>query len=307
MQLDIGALSDIGRRKKKNEDHFGVFGEDTPDLALIRQGALLIVADGLGGHIGGDMASKLAVSHFRDILFEPRPQEDPEAESPDAQLHALLEDRVRLVNERIHQTNVDLVKNGRPMGTTLCAALVEPTKTHIVNVGDSRAYHIRGDEIIARTEDHSWVDEQVRLGVMTRDEAEADHRRNLVTKSLGTQSEVDGDVYAWHTVPDDLLLLCSDGLVNMISDAEILAELKAGGLAQDIVQRLIDLANAHGGKDNITAILARIHPDPKKMARARLRRFLDRYGRTLLAVFGALAFGGLCFAAGFLTHMLLGR
>ncbi len=307
MRLDIGTRSDIGRRKKTNEDNYGVYGEDTPGLKLFQEGALLCVADGLGGHIGGEIASKLAISVFKDMLKEPRPPQSEAPDKPDKNLHELLRDWVGLANDNIYQTNLDLVKNGRPMGTTLLAALVEPEKVHVVNVGDSRCYHIRDGEIIARTQDHSWVDEQVKLGMMSKEAAEIDRRRNLVTRSLGTHPEVDCDTYLWHITSEDVLLLCTDGLVKMVEDAHIRAELDAGGTAADIAQRLVDRANENGGRDNITVVVAHIDPKPAKMAVRRTGAWLRKHGKPTLVALSFLLFGVACFAAGYFARSLMLR
>jgi len=301
MRLDIGALSDIGRRKKRNEDSYGVYGEDTPDLALFDEGALLCVADGLGGHIAGEIASKLAVSVVKDVLKEARPEDDGDDGPPHAALHALLKQYVALANDNIFQTNRDLVTGQRPMGTTLLAALLEPRHVHVVNVGDSRCYHIRDGEIIDKTEDHSWVDEQVKLGIMTRAEADVDRRRNLVTRVLGTHPAVEPDTYLWHVAPKGILLLCSDGLVNMVKDADIAAEFVAGGSMRDIAQRLVDKANANGGKDNITVVVAQVHPAPAALAKERLKALWRKHGPTVLT----LLLAGASFAAGFLIRPLV--
>lgn len=270
MRLDIAAQTDVGRRKKKNEDFFGVFREDSPGLRFFDEGALLVVADGLGGHVGGEIASKLAVSIMRDMLKEepPPPVEDgDETQGP----LSVIRRYMHKANESIFQTNRDLVTNGRPMGTTLLTVLVTPKKAYIGNIGDSRGYHIRDNEILERTEDHSWVDEQVKQGLMSKAEAETDSRKNMVTRSVGTNSDIEADVYVWHLVPGDMILLATDGLINMVKDSEIVAEFKKGGSPADIAQRLIALANENGGKDNITVCIANISPSLPRYLYQRFR------------------------------------
>lgn len=307
MRFDIGAASDIGRRKKKNEDSLGVFGEDAPGLKLFDEGALFVVADGLGGHIGGEIASKLAVSVFKDLLKAERPEESqPETpETCDQALHALLCRHVELANTSIFQANQDHVKNGKPMGTTMCAALVEAKKAHVVNVGDSRAYHIRDGAVIARTEDHSWLDEQVKQGRMTKEEAEKDRRKNLVTRCLGTHAEMQPDIYAWHIVPGDRLLICTDGLINMVSDADLLEQINAGGTAQDVVERLVDLANENGGRDNITVILAEVSPRRADLIKRRASALLAQHGAAMARGLLLIVFAAVCFASGMATGFSL--
>lgn len=313
MRIDIAAQTDIGRRKKNNEDCHGVFRDDTEGLRLFNEGAMLCVADGLGGHVGGEIASKLAVSMMRDMLkTEPAP--DPEADPDDPKadstgIFAALREGFRKANEGIFRTNQDLVRGGRPMGTTLLTAVITPRKAYIGNVGDSRCYHIRDGEIIDRTEDHSWVDEQVKAGLMSKSEAEKDNRKNIVTRCIGTQAEVEMDAYLWRIVPGDRLLLCTDGLVNMATDSEIVAEFRKNLAPAEIAQRLVALANENGGKDNITVLIADISPSPWTVLARRIRTFSRRRGArivwTLLVVLGIL----LGYVAGFLTcyFMLVNR
>jgi protein phosphatase len=298
MRIDIAAQTDTGRRKQNNEDCYGVFRDDAPNLALFDQGALLCVADGLGGHVGGEIASKLAVSILKDMLKEqpPQPADDPE---DDQGYLPVLKQWILRANTSIHQTNQDLVKTGRPMGTTLLAALVTPRKVYIGTVGDSRCYHIRDGEILEKTEDHSWVDEQVKLGLMSRAEAEGDSRRNLVTRSIGTHPDVMVDTYLWHVVPGDILLLCTDGLINMVKDADIRAEFQKRAAPAEIAQRLVQMANENGGKDNITVIVANISPTVFHLTARKLRAFFGKHGGKVLWILFTLLFGAGCFAAGY--------
>jgi protein phosphatase len=166
-------------------------------------------------------------------------------------------------------------------------------------VGDSRVYLVRDGDIIARTEDHSWVDEQVRAGLMSKSEAEIDFRRNVVTRSVGTRPEVEIDSYVWHIVPGDWLLLCTDGLVKMLKDAEIREEFRKGGSAAEIVHRLVNMANENGGKDNITIIAANISPSPFRLLYFRLRAIRRRHGFKLLWFFVSALLGLVGFLAGY--------
>lgn len=298
MRIEVAAQTDIGRRKRKNEDFFGVFQEDTPGLALFREGALLVVADGLGGHLGGEIASKLAVSIAKDMLklSPPTPPAEP---GEDEGFLPIIKDAITRANDNIYRTNQDLIKSDRPMGTTLLVALVTPKKVYIGNVGDTRCYHIRDGEILTKTQDHSWVDEQVQLGLMTKSEAESDARRNIVTRSIGTHPVVDIDTYVWHIVPGDMLLLCTDGLVNMCKDAEIIPEFRKNLSPAEIAPRLIAMANDNGGKDNITVIIADISPSVWTVFRRRLRAFSRRRGAGILWFALWLIWSMLCWAFGY--------
>ncbi len=248
------------------------------------------MADGLGGHGGGDIASKLAVSNMKDVVKEPAPPPSEDGES-DQSLLELLRKYMTVANDSVFQTNKDLVSTGKPMGTTLIAALVSPKKLYMCNVGDSRAYHIRDGEIVAITEDHSWVDEQVKLGLMSKAEAEMDSRKNIVTRSIGTHPEVPVDTYLWHIVPGDWILLCTDGLVNMVKDADIRNEFVTGGTAAEIAARLVNMANENGGKDNVTVIAANISPNPFRLLFMRTRSMVRHYGLRLLWLLLTLAVG----------------
>ncbi|MCP4644858.1 MAG: serine/threonine-protein phosphatase [bacterium] len=300
MRIDIAAQTDIGRRKRNNEDFYGVFREDTPDLELFEEGALLCVADGLGGHVGGEIASKLAVSLMKDALKHSPEATESEAEEEEVDpVIPILRKTLHYANESIFQTNQDLVQSGRPMGTTLLSAAVTPRKVHIANVGDSRCYHFRDGEIIAKTEDHSWVDEQVKQGLMSKAEAEVDARRHMVTRCIGTHPEVECDTYTWHVVPGDMLLLCTDGLVNMAKDAEIAAEFKKNASPAEIAHRLVTMANDNGGKDNITVIVADISPSVAMVTQRKLKALSRKRGAKALWVLLGLVYGALCFGLGY--------
>ena len=151
MRIDIAAQTDVGRHKRNNEDCYGVFREDFKGLQLFKQGALLCVADGLGGHIGGEIASKLAVSVFKDCLKESPPADTEERQDYDNKYLEILKKAIVHANDTVYQTNKDLVKSGKPMGTTLLGAVIDGKKVYVANVGDSRCYHIRDGELIAST------------------------------------------------------------------------------------------------------------------------------------------------------------
>ncbi|HOK09071.1 MAG TPA: Stp1/IreP family PP2C-type Ser/Thr phosphatase [Candidatus Hydrogenedens sp.] len=305
MKLDIAGVSDKGRKKDKNEDFFGIFRSESTDIKLFEDGALLIVADGLGGHIAGDVASKLAVSLIKDILKEEPWQENTEEEVRDLRDEGplpLLREAFQKANESIYKTNKDLVKGSRPMGTTAIAAIVIPGKIYIANVGDSRAYHIRNGEILEFTEDHSWVDEQIKQGLMSRSEAEKDTRKHIVTRCIGTHPDIEVDVYRWHPVSGDILLLCTDGLINMVPDNKICEEIRKGGTAGEIAQRLVNLANENGGKDNITVIVTIIEPKPFQQFFFKVRLFWRKHGSKILKTLFLIAYGAISAIVGYYLH-----
>ena len=298
MRIDVAAQTHIGRRKKTNEDFYGIFRDDVPGAALIDEGALLLVADGLGGHIGGEIASKLAVNTAKDMLKET--MQPPEGVEGEATPFAAMRTWFARANQGIWQTNQELVTSGKPMGTTLLAVALTPHKAYIGNVGDSRCYLFRDGEILNTTEDHSWVDEQVKLGLMSRSEAETDSRRNYVTRSIGTSPEVVVDTYAWDVLPGDWLLLCTDGLVNMVKDADIKQVFRTPATAADIAHALVTMANENGGRDNITVVVANVNPSLMRTVRLRLRSFFRRKGGKILLALLFLIYGALCFVGGYL-------
>lgn len=306
MLIDVAAVSHIGKRKAKNEDSYGVYDDKESGLRLFKQGMLVAVADGLGGHIGGDIASKLAVSLVRDLIREDPPAEvDRDSEREDTYYLELIEKLMIRANESIYKTNLDLVKGKRPMGTTLCVALIRPSQIYLGNVGDSRAYLFRRGRFVAQTQDHSWVDEQVRQGVMTQEQAENDKRRNLLTRSIGTHPEIEVDTYQWRTEPGDQLLLCSDGLINMVPDGGIAQVLDKPEMAQQKAETLVDLANENGGRDNITVVLASINPDRKQLQRQkRAAWFRENEKKIRNGMFMAI-YGLICLIIGYVLGVLL--
>lgn len=305
MRLDIAAISDVGRRKKNNEDSYVIVREGAKDLRLFKEGALVCVADGLGGHTGGEIASKLAVKIVGELAKDHPPRMPQNEDSGDERNEGPLpkvRTAIEKANESIFQTNKDLVRTRRPMGTTVLTAIINPKKIYIGNVGDSRCYHIRDGEILTQTEDHSWVDEQVKMGLMSKTEAETDRRKNIVTRCVGTHEEVTVDTYRWHIVPGDMLLMCTDGLVNMVRDDEIKREFQRNASAAEIAQRLVNRANDNGGKDNVTVVVVSVSPAPMRLFYMRIAAFFRRNGIGLAWALFLVVYGALAFYAGYLLR-----
>lgn len=307
MRMDVAAQTDVGLHKKNNEDSYGVFREDTPGLRLFDEGALLCIADGLGGHVGGEIASKLAVSLLKDCLKELRPAPSGDPEKDNESLLGIIREAIKRANDNIFRTNREFVKSGKPMGTTLLSALVDGRKAYIANVGDSRCYHIRDGEVIATTEDHSWVDEQVKLGLMSRAEAESDFRRNFLTRSIGTHPEVTVDTYVWHVVQGDRLLLCTDGLVNMVKDADIRQVFAKRAGSGEYAHRLVKMAIDNGGRDNVTVIVAHINPTVWHSVTLGLTHFFHKHGKKVVWGTVTLLLVAAAFAAGYFFRGLTGE
>lgn len=248
MKVRYSAHSDPGLKREVNQDWYGI-----SNLAQGgHKGQLLVICDGMGGHAAGEIASRLGVQTILD-QFE---------RSTEANPTVLLEQAFRIANQQIYT-------QGRgAMGTTGVAALLVDRMLYVANVGDSRAYLIRGGQIQQISQDHSFVAEQVAAGLLTPSEARLSVHRNMITRALGHQQEVQVDLFPLPVQEGDLVLLSTDGLHGVVDEQEMMQV--ALTLPLDAaVQRLVELANAGGGPDNITVILARIDaleesdtPDP---------------------------------------------
>lgn len=244
--------SDIGRKRKLNEDSYGVFD----DLGLY------MVADGMGGHAAGEVASAMAVDILHNFVkatagtdevawpFERDPQ------LPHAANRLL--GGIRLANQAIVKRSRETLEQ-RGMGTTVVAALSDGEALYIAHVGDSRAYVFTGGTLKRLTSDHSYVEEMVAAGRLTMEQARAHPLRNIVTRALGTRDDVKIDLSRHALAPGDAYLLCSDGLTGMLKDHEIECILEKHFDTPTIcIESLIQEANVHGGDDNITALVLKV-------------------------------------------------
>jgi protein phosphatase len=240
------AKTDVGMKREHNEDSFLV----NEDLGLY------VVCDGMGGHAGGETASRLAVQTIeRELLSarlrgeDPFVSEKPLVESP---LAAALREAIEGACAAVFRTsraNPELAG----MGTTCITLLVNGANALLGHVGDSRAYLVREREVHQLSDDHSLVNEQVRAGLLSNDEARQSRLKNIITRSVGFEEDVLVDLMGVETRPGDKFLLCSDGLSNLVENEEIGAALLEGDL-EDVPQKLIQLANSRGGDDNITVV-----------------------------------------------------
>ncbi len=206
-----------------------------------------LVCDGMGGAAAGEIASSLAVDEVMRILTG-----RSAAEPVDEAIHQA----VAAANEAIYSRSENNPRlNG--MGTTLVSVVVDERRVRIVNIGDSRCYRMRDQHLEQISEDHSLVDEQVRLGRMTAAEALRSPLRNVITRALGTQSKVTPDLFDLEVKPGDLFLLCSDGLTRELTDGNIEELLCAGGDVHQMCASLVEAANNAGGGDNITSLIVR--------------------------------------------------
>jgi len=255
-------LSDIGRVRTHNED------------AVLAQPPLFVVADGLGGHEAGEVASAIAVQTLRD--HAPR---RPDAKARARAVKAANREVIRAAREGIGRQG---------MGTTMTAAIVEGTHIALAHVGDSRAYLLSAGELSRVSEDHSMVADMIRRGELSEAEARYHPNRSIITRALGTDPNMIADTYEVEAKPGDRLLLCSDGLTAMLEDAAIAETLAAYRDPAIAARMLIDAANDAGGHDNISVVIVDIAGDGKHRAGSVVDASGARSGRGILAVIGWL-------------------
>jgi serine/threonine protein phosphatase PrpC len=259
------AITDRGRKRGSNEDAFGYSVEN----------GVYLVCDGMGGAAAGEIASSLAVDEILRLVSER--VSEPVTERASAHNESELGIIPRIAAEAVHTANEAIHSRGQRnanlsgMGTTLVGLMVGPSdgqlepplgenrRVWIFNVGDSRCYRLRNRRIEQCTQDHSLVEEQIRLGRMTRAQAARSPLRNVITRALGTQGSVTPDVIEVEVEPGDLFLLCSDGLTRELSDEKIEAILNGSPAElEEFCTQLIQAANKAGGHDNITCLLVRV-------------------------------------------------
>ncbi|MFQ5456153.1 MAG: Stp1/IreP family PP2C-type Ser/Thr phosphatase [Nitrospirota bacterium] len=243
MKISVYGKTDIGRIRNLNEDSYGIY----PEINLY------IVADGMGGHIAGDVASSIAVDSISEFVLSKMADNKNNPDTID-----------NILIEATKSANIRIIDRGRRkshlrgMGTTVVSVLITDNVAYISHVGDSRAYIIRRGEIEQLTYDHSLVMEYVSKNIITEEEAESHPYKHILSRALGTDLELDIDIRDFTILPQDIFLLCSDGLSNMINRDEMLAVIINNNESpEDACTELIDLANDHGGRDNITAIVVK--------------------------------------------------
>jgi len=232
------AVTDPGRKRPSNEDAFGYSVER----------GVYVVCDGMGGAAAGEIASSVAVDEVLRLF------EGPVAPEP---LPQAAENAIAVANAAIYSRSE---RNYRlkGMGTTMVVLAVEDRRAWVLNVGDSRCYRLRNEQLEQITLDHSLVEEQVRAGRMTRAEALRSPLKNVITRALGTQGRVTPDIFELEAKPGDLYLLCSDGLTRELSDPQIECQLLGDYPLEEQCKRLVNAANKAGGHDNITCVLVRV-------------------------------------------------
>lgn len=250
-QCEVGLLSDVGMRRSQNQDN---------GFADVSAG-LFIVADGMGGHQGGETASRMAVEIISDELLHCLKEKPRKDETHLTFIKRCMQSSILRANEEIFETSLNN-NSLRGMGTTTTALYLSGSTSVIGHVGDSRCYRIRKGLIWQLTRDHSLVQEKLRAGLINRAQVKTDRMKNVITRSVGFEREVFVDLYEIPVEPGDVFVLCSDGLSGPVDDLSMreLVErtLLNGKPPEEAVKALIAEANSRGGDDNITAIAVKV-------------------------------------------------
>lgn len=233
------AMTDVGRRREMNQDYVYATGHPVGPFPN-----LLVVADGMGGHKAGDFASKFTVEVVKREI----------AASKSRKPEKVLNDAIQTANRELIQVASEDVKL-EGMGTTLVVATVIDNTLYFANIGDSRLYLI-DDNIKQLSKDHSLVEEMVRLGGIKAEDARNHPDKNIITRAMGVKNEAEADFYEFRIKRGDVILMCTDGLSNMVEDEDMFGLVKGSRDVVEAVQMLIDRANSNGGRDNIGVVLA---------------------------------------------------
>jgi protein phosphatase len=250
-KLSCVGVSDAGRVREHNEDTIGT----DSDIGLV------VLADGMGGYKAGEVASGIAVRTVMSLLKDAVEREDLTRRDPSSGLSRpgiLLRDAIHRANKIIYQT-ARTQENCDGMGTTVVAGLFFDDTLTVAHVGDSRLYRLRGAEFRQMTQDHSLLQELIARGFYTPEEAQRAATKNYVTRALGVEATVDVDVTEFPVDRDDLFLLCSDGLSDMVDDGDIQLTISTfGANLQTLARQLVLLGNDNGGRDNISVVLVKV-------------------------------------------------
>ncbi|MFZ9596016.1 MAG: Stp1/IreP family PP2C-type Ser/Thr phosphatase [Bdellovibrionia bacterium] len=244
MDLKVGVGTDIGRRRSQNQD----------SVAVVQELGLYIVADGMGGHKGGEIASAIAVDTITESIRK-------KGKKRKSDLHHALKEAIEEASQAIFSRALkEPTLTG--MGTTTTALYFQKNTLCIGQVGDSRCYYKKGSGLWQITRDHSLVQERLRAGLITRDQLKTDQMKNVITRSVGYEQEVNVELFHMNISPGDCWMICSDGLSGLVDDEQInqILDQKLGSLSdpQQAVHALIEAANQNGGDDNISAIVIQV-------------------------------------------------
>lgn len=259
MRIEIAGKTDVGRKRKQNEDAYLVL--KPPQQPRLSVDALLLVADGMGGHERGEVAS----GHVRDVfeaVFVEQYAEFLTAYTPES-LEAALKTLYKESHSHLRNLSEELASSEdsrEQMGTTLTVGLIAGDQLVLAHVGDSRAYLLRNDMIAQLTEDHTMAQLLVRAGKMTEEEAAKSRYSHALSQAIGASKRMSPDLAAYPLEPGDTLLLCTDGLTRYLQEADLMAAVQQHAPAA-ACDYLVDLANQRGGRDNITVVIARVQPE----------------------------------------------
>jgi len=245
IELTSLGATDVGQVRSANQDSF--FADDSQRLYL--------VADGMGGHAGGEIASGLCVEIIPNYVRDQQAVFELCTSHPDQRIANALASSINFASTKIYEKALENPKL-KGMGTTATVLKIIGNYAYIAHVGDSRCYLVRCGYIYQITNDHSLVSEQVRAGILSKEEAEQHHLRNVITRSVGYQEEEDVDTTSFELEDGDLILLCSDGLHGKVPDKEI--SLQIQNRQTEAVSGLIATANQRGGEDNITGVIVKV-------------------------------------------------
>lgn len=264
LDLSVAARTDMGRVRENNEDKFDFFQPDElPVLAV--KGSFFAVADGMGGHESGQVASELGLKTVLTQYYA----------DPDEDIEKSLAKAIAAANSYVYET-AQLVPGRQGMGTTCTVAVLCENELYVGHVGDSRAYLIRDGKMEQVSEDHSWVAEQVKRGALTEEEAANSPFRNVITRSLGAAVDVEPDVYRRELEVGDVLLLCSDGLTGYVDDQTIFELADSYGPSMAAL-KLVQKACENGGGDNVTVVIVAVRDITRLGGRkSRLGKLLGR-------------------------------
>ncbi|MBR4309017.1 MAG: Stp1/IreP family PP2C-type Ser/Thr phosphatase [Oscillospiraceae bacterium] len=239
------AITDPGNVRKQNQDYYQV-------TELTDDSLLAVVCDGMGGAKSGNVASRLACDVFSEEI-----RRSYKPSMTQSEVERLLRSAVNFANVSVYEHS-QLSEDFQGMGTTLVAALLRPQGGAVINIGDSRAYYFDIDGVRCITTDHSVVQYMVQRGELTPEQAKNHPSKNMITRAIGPGDQVLSDVFTFETMEGDMLLLCTDGLSNQMSDQEILFEVAHGVRQDDCCQRLLEIAKERGAPDNVTCVLVAI-------------------------------------------------
>ncbi len=269
-KFQFAEITDTGKVREHNEDAIGTDGDS----------AMMVLADGMGGYNAGEVASGIAVQTISELAAEGAVREDRNEVDPTTGLMRqtiVLRDAVARSNKIIFQT-AQSQTHCEGMGTTLVAAMFYDNKISLAHVGDSRAYRLRDEKFEQLTMDHSLLQELVDRGFYSEEEAQRSTNRNYVTRALGVEPTVDVEVQEYDVLPGDIYLLCSDGLSDMVEDEDIHLTISTFNASLDVVgQQLVKLANDHGGRDNVSVMLAQVI-DSFAVKKSLLSRLTSMFG-----------------------------